>query len=67
MSEIWAAIRKVGLREYIRQFYKLGYFKGGELVGTDEIGNKYYEVRDERFKQTCNFVYYIFLPPVSQE
>lgn len=57
MSEIWRAIRKVGLGEYLRQFYKLGGFKGGELVGMDEIGNKYYEVRDERFKQPCNMLY----------
>ena len=69
MSEIWAAIRKVGLREYVRQFYRLGCFKGGELVGVDEIGNKYYEVRDERFKQPCNLFYLVILCSIitSQE
>ena len=67
MSEVWAAIRKVGLKEYIRQFYKLGCFKGGELVGTDEVGNKYYEVRDDRFKQACNTFYLLITCFVSQE
>lgn len=53
MLQIWRTLWTVGLREYLRQVWVLGSFRGGRLVGRDELGNRYYEVVDEQFKYTC--------------
>lgn len=50
---IVSAIRGFGLREYLRQVLRYGQFRGGVQVGTDELGNRYYEVKDPEYMQAC--------------
>ena len=45
------AIRKFGWREVWRQWRVHSWFRGGELVGTDAAGNRYYQVRDPHYYQ----------------
>lgn len=37
---------RVGPREYLRQVWHFREFRGGTLVGSDQYGNKYYELQD---------------------
>ena len=42
-----------GWMEYLRQFLVLGEYRGGTLIGTDKIGNHYYEITDEKLMFPC--------------
>ncbi|KAJ1311446.1 hypothetical protein OPQ81_009935 [Rhizoctonia solani] len=37
------SIRRVGLKEYIRQMWYIGDAKSGRFVGVDKLGNRYFE------------------------
>lgn len=50
------ALRRVGPLEYLRQIWIFGEFRGGELVGTDRIGNKYFEIRDDPNVLFCTLI-----------
>lgn len=39
--------------EWARQTFVLGEFRGGQLVGMDRLGNRYYEVVDEGRMLPC--------------
>lgn len=39
--------------EFIRQFFVLGEYRGGNLVGTDKAGNRYYEITNEKLMFPC--------------
>ncbi len=45
--------RAAGLLERVRQVLFLGEYRGGQLVGMDRLGNKYYEVVDEVRMRPC--------------
>lgn len=51
----WLGLRVRVLRalERARQVLFLGEFRGGALVGMDQLGNKYYEVTDEARMLPC--------------
>jgi len=50
--------------EFLRQFFVLGDYRGGNLIGTDKSGNRYYEITNEKLMFPCkskgkgNLVYY---------
>jgi NADH:ubiquinone oxidoreductase subunit len=46
MKRLFKALREFGPKEYARQWWQWGKFRGGHLVGVDEHGNRYYEVLD---------------------
>ncbi|KAG8690796.1 hypothetical protein FRC11_009078 [Ceratobasidium sp. 423] len=37
------SIRRVGLKEYVRQMWYIGDAKSGRFVGADKFGNRYFE------------------------
>lgn len=39
--------------EFLRQFFVLGQYRGGSLVGTDKAGNRYYEINNEKLMFPC--------------
>lgn len=40
-------LRREGFREWFRQVWRLGEYRGGRLVGQDQLGNRYYEIVDD--------------------
>jgi NADH:ubiquinone oxidoreductase subunit len=49
---VFLAIKEFGLKEFLRQIiYHKGVFMGGRLVGTDKMGNHYYEVQEPKFQK----------------
>lgn len=43
--------------EVLRQFFVVGEYRGGNLVGTDEAGNRYYEITNEKSMFPCNLIH----------
>lgn len=39
--------------EILRQFLVLGDYRGGNLIGTDKAGNRYYEITNEKLMFPC--------------
>lgn len=39
--------------EYLRQFLVLGEYRGGTFVGSDSLGNRYYEITTEKSMFPC--------------
>ena len=48
-NQMFYAIKKWGWREVFRQIRVHSWFRGGELVGVDGAGNRYYEVKDPKY------------------
>lgn len=50
-----------GWMEYFRQILVLGEYRGGKFIGSDELGNKYYEITDESRMFPCKNKEYFYL------
>ena len=54
LSRTFRYIQRVGLREAGHQMHYIGDTKAGTLIGTDLVGNKYYENLEEELPRTSN-------------
>lgn len=39
--------------EYLRQIMVFGEYRGGQLIGMDRLGNRYYEIKDVKRMFPC--------------
>ncbi len=53
MLQMWKRFSLAEWFERVRQVLVLGEFRGGKLVGMDKVGNKYYEVVEEKSMLPC--------------
>lgn len=56
LSRLFGIKPQKGWMEYLRQLLVLGEYRGGTFVGSDSLGNRYYEITDEKAMFPCKNV-----------